>query len=136
MTEVHASLGLANLKYGDEVLADRKRKYQMYRDALSACDGHTFQNLKFGESNYSYFPVVFDSEERLLEAEKALNAKRIFPRRYFYPSVNTLEHIVECQPMPVSEDIASRILCLPLYWKLEDLDVQRIINTMIGKVDS
>jgi dTDP-4-amino-4,6-dideoxygalactose transaminase len=131
MTEVHAALGLANLKYADEVLRDRKRKYLKYREALSTCEGLSFQNIKFGESNNSYFPVVFDSEEKLLKAEQALNAKKIFPRRYFYPSVNTLEHIVDYTPTPVSEDISKRILCLPLYWKLDDGVVDEIIQTML-----
>jgi dTDP-4-amino-4,6-dideoxygalactose transaminase len=121
MTEVHAALGIANMKYADEVLSDRKAKYLQYREALSKCEGLSFQNLKFGETNYSYFPVLFESEDQLLRAEKVLNAKKTFPRRYFYPSVNTLEEIVDYVSMPVSEDIASRILCLPLYWKLEEL---------------
>ncbi|MGC6424324.1 MAG: DegT/DnrJ/EryC1/StrS family aminotransferase [Lentimonas sp.] len=130
MTEVHAALGLANLKYGDKVLVDRKRKYQMYLDGLSACEGLTFQNLKLGEPNYSYLPVLFDSEERLLKAEAALKKMQVYPRRYFYPSVNTLEHIVDYVPMSVSEDIASRILCLPLYWKLEVDCIDVIIQTI------
>ena len=47
--------------------------------------------------------------------------------QYFYPSVNTLEHIVDYDaPTPVSEDISKRILCLPLYWKLEDFTADRI----------
>lgn len=120
MTEIHAALGIANLKYADDVLADRKQKYLRYREALSCVEGLGFQNLKLGEPNYSYFPVVFETEERLLKVEAALNAKKIYPRRYFYPSVNTLDKIVHHAPMPVSEDIASRILCLPLYWNLED----------------
>lgn len=131
LTEVHAALGLANLKYGDEVLADRKRKYQMYLDGLSACEGLTFQNLKIGEPNYSYFPVVFESEDQLLRAEKALNAQKIFPRRYFYPSVNTLREIVDYASMPVSEDLSPRILCLPLYKELEVGVIESIISSIL-----
>jgi len=132
LTEVHAALGIANLKYGDEVLADRKRKYQMYLDGLSACNGLRFQNPRFGESNYSYFPVVFETETQLLKAEKALNAGEIFPRRYFYPSVNTLSEIVDYASMPVSEDISQRILCLPLYWKLDISEVQEVVSILIN----
>jgi dTDP-4-amino-4,6-dideoxygalactose transaminase len=130
MTEVHAALGLANLKYGDGVLEDRKQKYQMYLDGLSDCAGLSFQNLKHGKANYSYFPVVFESEEQLLCVENALNAENIFPRRYFYPSVNTLNYIVEYAPMPISEELSKRILCLPLYWKLEIDAVFNIINVI------
>lgn len=128
MTEVHAALGIANLRYYDEVLADRHKKYMLYRDELSTIPGLSFQEVKWGTSNYSYFPVIFETEEQLLKVEKALNTENIFPRRYFYPSVNTYTEIVDYQPTPVSEDIAKRILCLPLYWKLEMESVKNIIK--------
>ncbi len=130
MTEVHAALGIANLKYYDEVLADRHKKYMLYRNELSTIPGLSFQEVKWGTSNYSYFPVIFETEDQLLKVEKALNAENIFPRRYFYPSVNTYTEIVDYQPTPVSEDIAKRILCLPLYWKLEEKEVIRIIDVL------
>lgn len=129
MTEVHAALGIANLNYADEVLHDRKVKYLRYREALSVYEGLSFQDLKLGECNYSYFPVIFSSEDHLLRCEARMNDQNIFPRRYFYPSVNTFEHIVNYQRMPISEDIANRILCLPLYWKLPMSVVDEIAET-------
>ena len=132
MTEVHAALGLANLKYYDEVLQDRKDKYFYYKEKLSTNENLSFQTIKHGETNYSYFPVIFKSEEELLKVEKALNKQKIYPRRYFYPSLNTYTKVVEYINMPVSEDISKRILCLPLYWKLEYKDMDRIIETMKG----
>jgi len=131
MTEVHAALGLANLKYYDEVLADRKRKYLLYKETLQKDSSLIFQKCKMGENNYSYFPVIFESEEKLLDTEKRLNQNNIFPRRYFYPSVNTYTKIVPYQPTPISEDISKRILCLPLYWKLQDEDVERICEIIL-----
>lgn len=118
MTEIHAALGLANLKYFDEVLTDRKVKYALYKDLLKEISGICFQKIEGDESNYSYFPVIFDSEQTLLRIESALNKSNIFPRRYFYPSVNTYTKIVNYQPTPVSEDVSKRILCMPLYWSL------------------
>jgi dTDP-4-amino-4,6-dideoxygalactose transaminase len=64
--------------------------------------------------NHSYYPVIFKSEEELLEAMGKLNKQNIFPRRYFYPSLNTITY-TKGKIMPISESIASRILCLPLY---------------------
>lgn len=128
MTEVHAALGIANLKYYDEVLNDRKEKYHLYKENLSNLRGLTFQKVKQGTPNYSYFPVIFESEAHLLKVEKALNTENIFPRRYFYPSVNTYTNIIEYQPTPVSEDISKRILCLPLYWRLKIFEIEKIIQ--------
>ena len=130
MTEVHAAVGLANLKYLDAALADRKRKYAMYKDALSKDSSLSFQKID-GGCNYSYFPVIFKDEEALMKAQTKLNEHHIFPRRYFYPSVNTFTKLVPYVPMPVSEDIASRILCLPLYYALSEEDMNRIINLIV-----
>lgn len=126
LTEIHAALGLANLKYYDDVLADRKQKYFYYHEWLQDLNGTRFQKVKDGETNYSYFPIIFDSEERLLKVEKALNAEKIFPRRYFYPSVNTFKAVVEYRECPISESIAAKILCLPLYYDLEQADTVKI----------
>jgi hypothetical protein len=131
MTEVHAALGLANLKYFDEVLEDRKQKYFLYRDALSKNPTLNFQKLNGEGCNYSYFPVIFENEQVLIEIEAKLNRQKIYPRRYFYPSLNTLENIVQYTPMPNSESIAKRILCLPLYKNLNTADIERIIQGVL-----
>lgn len=130
MTEIHAALGIVNLRYFEAVCADRKRKYAIYEEAFKATPGIRLQKLKFGQSNFSYFPIIFDSEARLLAAEKILADADIFPRRYFYPSVNTFTRILRYQPAPVSEDVSRRILCLPLFFALPDETVYEIINLL------
>ena len=127
MTEVHAAVGLANLPYLDEALEDRKKKYFHYKDGLSANPTLKFQKI-IDDCNYSYFPVIFQSESDLLKVEKALNADLIYPRRYFYPSLNTFTDIVPYVEMPVSEDISKRILCMPLYKDLSVEDIDRTIR--------
>lgn len=81
LTEIHAALGLANIKLYDAVLKDREFKYHYYLDKLQGVDFLQFQKIKNGESNYSYLPVIFDSEEQLLTVEKRLNDNHIYPRR-------------------------------------------------------
>lgn len=131
MTEVNAALGIANLKYLDAALADRKKKYRLYREILSARGDLRFQKLN-GDCNCSYFPVVFPSEASLLKAEAALLSEDIVSRRYFHPSLNTYTAILKYVPMPNSESLADRILCLPLYFKLEEEDVIRIAEIVKG----
>lgn len=128
MTEVHAALGICNLKMLDAVLHDRREKYLMYKRGLESLPEISFQSILFGKSNYSYFPVIVNSEKDLLFIQSALNDKSIFPRRYFYPSLNTYSNIVDYTPLPVSEDISTRILCLPLYYDLSVEDIEMIIE--------
>ena len=136
LTEVHAALGLSNLKYYDKGLQDRKKKYLYYKNKLSGNDDIKFQTTKHGSSNYSYFPVIFRSENCLLKVEKALNAQQIYPRRYFYPSLNTYGKVVEYIKMPVSEDISKRILCLPLYLNLTYKDLNRVVDIINKRMGS
>ncbi|MCL1093805.1 DegT/DnrJ/EryC1/StrS family aminotransferase [Shewanella kaireitica] len=132
MTEIHAALGILNLKEFDSVLAWREHKYKLYLSRLAQNEKLSFQKLTPG-TNYSYFPVIFDEEATLLKVVKVLNDNNVFPRRYFYPSLNTLTNIVDAQDTPVSEDIAKRILCLPLYTNLSDSDIDRI-STLINTI--
>jgi dTDP-4-amino-4,6-dideoxygalactose transaminase len=75
--------------------------------------------------NYSYYPIVFDSEKELLHVQEKLNAQGVYPRRYFYPALNSLPY-VNPQAMPISESISKRILCLPLYVGLEKAALNKI----------
>ncbi|AHF02226.1 hypothetical protein THIAE_04280 [Thiomicrospira aerophila AL3] len=87
------------------------------------------------QNNHAYVPVLFKSEAQLLKVEAKLKENNIIPRRYFYPSLDTLEYLnkpvilsereespANHQVCSISRDIASRILCLPIYPKLRDED--------------
>jgi len=79
--------------------------------------------------NYAYFPVIFQTETQLLEAQRRMNALDIFPRRYFYPSLNKLPYVHDVR-MEVSESIAARILCLPLYVGLTESEIVTIVSCL------
>ncbi|MCS6153481.1 DegT/DnrJ/EryC1/StrS family aminotransferase [Shewanella baltica] len=134
LTEVHAALGLANLKYFDDVLRDREYKYNIYKSNLSK-NKVSFQKLNGDGCNFSYFPIIFENEKILLKIEEMLNNNNIFPRRYFYPSLNLLSDIVEYSSMPISESVSKRILCLPLYYSLSYEDIEFICNLIIEELN-
>lgn len=130
MTEVNAAIGLANLKYIDAIINDRRAKYGLYKQILSGIPSVGFQ--KIDEScNCSYFPIILKSETLLVKVESALKANNIFARRYFWPSVNTYKTIcLDAARCPLSEDISNRILCLPLYYTLPVEDVKAIAENI------
>ncbi|MEY3051123.1 MAG: dTDP-4-amino-4,6-dideoxy-D-glucose transaminase [Bacteroidota bacterium] len=128
MTEIHAALGLANLPYLDQVIARRRDIFGLYHQGLKDMPAIRFQQFDPAAYNFSYMPVIFDTEQQLLAVEKDLVAHQILPRRYFYPSLNTLPAVAPYQPMPVSESIADRILCLPSNNQLTDEDVFEVVD--------
>lgn len=131
MSELQAAMGLAVLPYMESILAERKKVVYYYNQHL---DFSRLQILKIRENtdwNYSYYPVVFENEEQLLKVEKKLNENQIMPRRYFYPSLNTIDY-TKGFSMPISESVAKRVLCLPLYMGLSIIDLD-LICTLINK---
>ena len=123
-SEFHAAMGLANFPYIDDIIAARRRICELYDSELAGFVGRpTVQNGL--EYNYAYYPVVFADESQLLRVFDALQKNDIYPRRYFYPSLNKLPY-VDSASCPISEDIASRIACLPLYPDLPESDVLNI----------
>lgn len=124
-SEMHAAMGLCNLKHIQPILDVRRRLCDRYTSHLANLP-ITFQKISPGtEFNYAYFPIVFESEELLLKVLEQLNLNNIFPRRYFYPSLSELPY-VNNQIVPIAEDISKRVLCLPLYHTLSDEEVDMV----------
>lgn len=130
-SEFHAAMGLVNLKHIDTILASRKEQCFFYDDKLKGLPLSRPYILPESDPNYSYYPVLFESHSQLMKTMKVLNEHWIYPRRYFYPSLNTLPY-VDTQNMPVSEDISQRVICLPLYVSLSQ-DEQELITKLIKK---
>lgn len=126
MNEFQAAMGLCVLDEIDANLAARAKIWHQYEEVLSP-----FLQLQLKpadlEYNYAYFPAVFSSEEYVLMVEQALKEKGIQARRYFYPSLDSVASLGQISEQPVSRNIASRILCLPIY---AQLDFQQIIQIM------
>jgi dTDP-4-amino-4,6-dideoxygalactose transaminase len=127
MNELQAAMGLCVLDEMEENLQARADVWQRYEKAL----GESLQlqaKLEGLDYNYAYFPVVFDSEEQAVSVAAILKENGVLARRYFYPSLESVACLDTEVNQPVSKDIASRILCLPIYDQLSQCDQQRIIN--------
>lgn len=125
VSEFHAAMGLVNLKHFNSILAGRKQVCSVYDALLNNSELTRPYQPKGLKYNYAYYPVIFKSEEMATRIREKLNLINVFPRRYFYPSLNKLPY-VKYEPTPVSEDICNRVLCLPLYVGLATTDINRI----------
>jgi dTDP-4-amino-4,6-dideoxygalactose transaminase len=129
MSELHAAMGLSVLPYMKMILENRKKAVRFYRENLNF---DRFSALKIREGtewNFSYYPIVFETEKDLLRTQKQLNAADIFPRRYFYPPLHQLNY-VSSPEMPVAESISPRVLCLPLAHNLTEKQLKKITSTV------
>lgn len=130
INEFQAAMGLCVLDDIEKISQGRKRVYNRYQQKLS-------KNILPKQSsqenqNYSYYPILLRDESELLAIKKSLEDIQINTRRYFYPSLNTLDY-VDKMSCPISENISKRILCLPMYDDLPD-DIIDKICTLINKI--
>ena len=134
-SELHTAMGLCMLDYVDEVVIRRKQQYLQYQQRLGG--RLQFQQLEpnMDTYNYAYCPVVFPDENSLDRAIEFSHQQEVYPRRYFYPS---LDHIVSHQrsggPLPNTHSVADRILCLPLYHDLREDQIDMIADLILKVV--
>ncbi|WP_245526330.1 DegT/DnrJ/EryC1/StrS family aminotransferase [Nitratifractor salsuginis] len=132
MNEFEAAMGLCMLDEMEEILLRRKNVYERYEKGLDGVVEFQCKNPD-ATKNYSYFPVIFKNELQMLKVKKALNDAQIFPRRYFFPSLDSLSYIEPKQYCPISRDVSNRILALPMYPELSEIEQVEILN-IIKKV--
>lgn len=133
MNELQAAMGLCVLDEMEENLKARANVWHRYERALS----NKLQLQSKPEAldyNYAYFPVVFESEEQAVQVAAILKDNGVLARRYFYPSLESVECLGVGAHQPVSKDIASRILCLPIFDQLSQSDQTNIINLIVAEL--
>jgi len=113
MSEIHAAMGLCILDDIDDILNARAELCHKYERLLGDYFGFPEWNPD-ATRNFSYFPIVFESEKELLAGRKSLENLGIGTRRYFYPTLDTLPYLQPQPEQPVSRRLAERVLCLPL----------------------
>lgn len=131
ISELNGAMGLAVLPYMDKIIAKRRQIAEQYCNLLINTDISTISLREGTNWNYSYFPILLDEEEQLLGVINSLNENNIFPRRYFYPSLNELAYVNPSE-MPISKNISSRVLCLPMFKELSIEKVKQIIKIING----
>ncbi len=133
-SEFNAAMGLCILPNMEKIISDRKKVDASYRTGLDRKE-ISFPVIRSATTyNYAYFPILLQSEEMLLAVSEKLRENHINPRRYFYPSLNTLPFI-ENQHCPIAEDVSRRVLCLPQYADLSQEEINKIIGVINQTID-
>lgn len=139
MNEFQAAMGICNLRHLDEEIAKRKKVVERYRERLSGVEGIKLSAIQENvESNYAYFPVVFDGYKYTRnEIFEMLSEQGITARKYFYPLTNSFEcyrnyPTAGTEKTPVAQHLALRVLTLPLYADLPLEDVNHICDIILN----
>lgn len=136
MSEFNATVGLSVLDSVSAELANRERIASIYTSRLDGIDGIQFQK-KMDDyiNNNQYYPIILNKilRKRVLAR---LNAKNIFPRKYFSPSLSKTDAYLQYvnTSCVFSEEISAKILCLPMYGALSPVDAELIADTIVESV--
>lgn len=141
MSEFNAALGLLQLKKIEANLLARAQIADRYRELLADVKGISCASeMPDTIPNNSYFPILVGndftvSRDRLFDA---LRENDVFARRYFYPLITDFPMYrglpsAAHANLPVSREIASQVMCLPIYPDLQ-LDQVDFITDIIRNV--
>ena len=139
MSEFQAAMGICNLRHISDEISKRKSVVEHYRSRLGKVEGIKLCEPQAGvESNYAYFPVVFDGYKYTRdEIFEKLKAEQIIARKYFYPLANAFDCYKSFptageDKTPTAKHIAYNVLTLPLYADLAFEDIDRICDIILN----
>ena len=137
MSEIAAAMGLTTLESLDDFVSTNRRNYAQYRVELDAVPGLSVTPYDEAEQqNYQYVVVEIDTERCSVPRDdlmRILHAENVLARRYFYPGCHRMEPYRTLAPnlrLPVTEDVASRILILPTGSTVASEDVTTICQIL------
>lgn len=130
-SEFHAAMGLVNLKHIEQVIHRRKLLSEHYDSFLKNFQAEKPQIGRHITYNYAYYPLFFRDEGLLKKVVDILSQNWIYPRRYFYPSLEDLPYVTNSGNCPDGESLAHRALCVPLYDTLAHEEVDMICRLML-----
>ena len=141
MDEMRAAYGLLNLKQVDDAIEARHQVAIRYREALKDVDGIEYWNdLPGVKHNYSYFPIFVHQKTYGMTRDELyfkLKEQGILARRYFYPLISDFSTYrglpsATKENLPVANEMAREVICLPMHHALSEEDINRVIELIQG----
>ncbi|NQT76963.1 MAG: DegT/DnrJ/EryC1/StrS family aminotransferase [Bacteroidetes bacterium] len=143
MTDIQAAMGIVELqRYDEDMLVRRKQIFELYSEGLADKDWAILPPYETADKTSSYH-VYLLRIKGIDEAQRNSIISRIFDRQV---SVNV--HFIPLPMLsyyknagytiddyPVSYDNFSRVITLPVYYDLNDEQVQTVINAVIESVE-
>ena len=137
MSELHATVGLATLDGLPERIAYRNQLVATFKAELADVPGMGFQLVDEGDlSTYKDLTVILEPDSFGLDAaglQRALEAEGIDSRRYFFPPIHRQKAyagLQQTRPLPVTDELAERLLTPPLYSHMTHEQVRRVAEAV------
>lgn len=138
MSEIHAAMGLCNMRHLEENICKRKKLSQLYSHILGSHEGIVLNQMpNYVQYNYAYYPIRIIRERKKESRDdvfKRLETNNIFARKYYSPLMTQLSFVnkntrYKC---PIAQKLVEEVITLPLNTLLEIDDIKRICEIIIN----
>jgi dTDP-4-amino-4,6-dideoxygalactose transaminase len=128
ISELNAALGALTIETVGAAITRRQEVAARYRRDLDGLPGIGFQQVdERDRCTYKDFAILCSYERDGLE--RRLAAAGIQTKRYFRPTHTMRAYRrFSDRPLPRTEDVADRILCLPIFNEITDAEVDEVIG--------
>lgn len=136
MSEFHAALGLLTMRRIEAALMARSTIVSLYTHRLATIPGVKFQRIRsVDRSTYKDFAILLPSAEHRAAVEAVLTREGVQTKQYFRPCHEMdAFHAMNERRLAVTDDVSSRILCIPLFEHLSIDDATMIADLVIEGV--
>lgn len=137
LSELHAALGLAQMRRLEEILRRRAAIAQKYAERLAQSDALLLPPLELPDRRISWFVYVVRllenytrcDRERIIEgmAAKGIACGRYFAPIHLQPAYRDAPH----GPLPITEAISERTIALPFFNSITDSQLDEVCETLL-----
>lgn len=135
LTELHATMALANLDELPQLVAANKKRYELYRTLLPSVTG--IRLLQFDEkfqTSYKTIVAEFTDDWPFSRDETVvmLNAEKILARSYYSPALHQKKMLYPaCEAeLPLTDYLCKRFALLPCGDFIRDEDIRQLIELL------
>jgi dTDP-4-amino-4,6-dideoxygalactose transaminase len=145
MSEVHALVGIESFRMLEANVAERQRLVKVYQQKLAGIRGIHFQEVRLvdtsSQKDLSLRIVASEFGHTRDELRAELTRAGIETRTYFAPPVHLQAAYKQWRSqyagkLPVTEQVATEILNLPLFVGLTSADIQRVVGVVAAVAKS
>jgi dTDP-4-amino-4,6-dideoxygalactose transaminase len=139
MSELHAAVGLASLVGLDDRITHRNNLVSAFKSSATGIPGLAYQEVRRGDvSTFKDLTLIIDPNSFGMCAAdlgRALAAEGVDSRRYYYPPIHRQKaylHLPQDRGLPVTDEMAARVLTPPLYSHMTEVQVTRVADAVVA----
>jgi dTDP-4-amino-4,6-dideoxygalactose transaminase len=128
MTDINATIGLANLEWADQVVARHRANAAYYDRELADVPGLSLtQRLPDREASFWIYPIKVDNRDAFMKRmdDAGIMVRNVHKRNDLHTAVRDYQAL-----LPGLESVAPQVVCIPVGWWVTEGQREHIVRTI------